>query len=180
MSYKIRKLKYSNSGMTLIEAMTVIVIISVLVSIGVANYLQSSKKRALEASLQTNMRTLQIMLETYKVDWSSYPEHLSQLADEATNKKYNKSIANPYTGKTGPINSENIWAIDYFDPTNSSFDSQKTLYRGKVGFQPLRPSDDPSLNSTDNTVTKYYLLGYDDKSELIEKNGKPYIVTSGG
>lgn len=167
MSYKIRKLKYANSGMTLIEAMSVFVIISVLVSIGVANYLQSSKKRALEASLQTNMRTLQIMLETYKVDWSGYPEHLSQLASEADSKKYNKSIANPYTGKSGPVNSENIWAIDYLDPTNSSFDSQKSLYRGKVGFQSV-------------STSKYYLLGYDDKSELIEKNGKAYTVTSGG
>lgn len=176
MSYKIRRLKYANSGMTLIEAMSVFVVIAVLVSIGVANYLQTSKKRALEASLQTNMRTLQIMLETYKIDWSSYPKNLIELSSEASAKKYNKSIPNPYTGKSGPINSENIWAIYFVLPDDPSFESQKSLYTGRVGYLP----DLPLPPNTTDKISKYFLFGYDDKSELIEKNGVPYTVTSGG
>ncbi len=168
MNYKAKKLK-TNSGMTMIELMSVIVIIGILVSIGIANYFVSTKQRALEASLQTNMRTLQVMLETYKVDWSQYPDNLSKLAQEATNKNYNKSIANPYTGKSGIIDSNNIWSIDYLDPTDSAFPANKNKYIGRVGYQAIGTIP----------IQKYYLLGYDDKSELILRNNSPYLVTSG-
>ena len=179
MSYKIKKLRLnnSNSGMTLIEAMTVMVIIGILVAIGAANYLNSAKKRALEASLQSNMKTLQVMLETYKVDWSEYPRYLSELDNAANDKKYNRSLANPYTSKSGPVGS-NIWAIKLLYTTDASFASQKSLYTGRVGYQPIAANggDPYDIN---NNIGKYYLLGYDGDSELILRNNTYYTVTSG-
>jgi prepilin-type N-terminal cleavage/methylation domain-containing protein len=165
MKYRVKK---HNGGMTLIELMTAVVIIGILVGIGVSNYVVSSKKRALEASLMTNIRTLQIMLETYKVDWQVYPVNLSELSLESTNKKYNKSVTNPYTQQSGPIGSSNIWAIDFKEPIDPDFISNRTLYKGRVGYL------------YDNTNKKYNLFGYDDKSDLLIRNNQIYTITNGG
>lgn len=170
MQYKRKKL---NNGMTFIEVMTAVVIIGILVAIGVANYLTSAKKRALEASLISNMRTLQIMLETYKVDWQAYPVNIAGLATEATNKNYNKSVTNPYTSKSGTVGSSNIWAIDALDPTDSSFPSVKSNYAGRVGYTLAKD------NLGQFNTGKYYLMGYDGNSELIIRNDKVYLVTNG-
>lgn len=159
--------KKHNSGMTMIELMTTVVIIGILVGIGVSNYVVSAKRRALEASLVTNIRTLQIMLETYKVDWQVYPLNLSELASEATNKKYNKSVTNPYTQQSAMVGSSNIWAIDFKDPSDSDFAANKSLYKGRAAYKFI-------------STTKYYLLGYDDNSDLLIRNNQAYTVTSGG
>lgn len=158
----------------MIELMSVVVIIGILVSIGVSNYFVSAKKRALEASLQTNMRTLQIMLETYKVDWSEYPDSLSELANEADRKKYNKVVTNPYTSKAEKLDTTYVWAINFLSPTDSSFNANKELYIGRAGYQAIHQDDD-----VNKPVIKYYLMGYDNKSELILRNNSPYLVTSG-
>ncbi len=165
--YKLKK----HRGFTAIELMIVVVIIGIIVSIGVANYIASSKKRALEASLMTNMRTLQIMLETYKVDWQLYPDSLANLGLEATSRRYNKSIANPYTRQSGPVGTTNLWAIDYLDPSDPTFPTNKALYFGRVGYQPI---------GTAPSISKYYLFGYGDNSIPIERKGTTYTVTNGG
>lgn len=164
--------------MTLLEAMTVVVIIGILVAIGVTNYFVTSKKRALEASLMTNMRTLQIMLETYKVDWQSYPHDILELATESNNKKYNKSVTNPYTQKSGPVGT-GIWAMDFIDPTDSGFSSQIDNCRGRVGYQPTNPND-PNTPPDLSHPPKYYLFGYDNDGNLIVRNNVAYSVTNGG
>lgn len=170
MRHKHKKL---NNGMTVIELMTAVVIIGILVAIGVANYFTSSKKRALEASLISNMRTLQIMLETYKVDWQVYPKNITELSLEATNKNYNKSVTNPYTSQTGTVGSSNIWAIDAIDPTDSNFPSLKDNYKGRVGYTLAKD------NLGQFNTGKYYLMGYDGNSELVIRNNKTYLVTNG-
>lgn len=162
----IYKVKKKSKGMTALELMTVVVIIGVLVSLVGVNFIKTSTKRANEASLQSNMRTLQIMLETYKVDWQAYPVDLNALSIESDQKKYNKTIANPFTKLKGPIDINNIWAVDFIDPTSGAFLANPKLYEGKVGYQ--------YINSL-----KYYLIGYGDGGFPIEKNGAAYLVTNG-
>lgn len=155
------------------EVMVAVVIIGVLVAIGITNFVISSKKRALEASLTTNMRTLQVMLETYRVDWQAYPQNLSELGQAATAKNYNKSVSNPYTRKTGLIgSSSNGWATECYDLQNPPADpAVKQSYQGKVCYVPVGPPFPP---------IKYYLMGYDDTSMPIQRNNKIYLITNGG
>lgn len=163
---KIYKLKKHSNGMTAMELMTVVVILGVLVTVVGLNFIKTSKKRSLEASVQTNMRTLQIMLENYKVDWQVYPPDLNTLSIEADQKKYNKVISNPFTNVKAPLDSTNIWAVDFVDPTSPSFISNHKLYEGKVGYQFIN-------------LSKYYLVGYGEDGFPIEKSGKTYLVTNG-
>lgn len=162
----IYKVKKYSKGMTALELMTVVVIIGVLVSIVGVNFIKSSIKRANEASVKSNMRTLQIMLENYKVDWKEYPIDLNSLSIESNEKKYNKVIANPFTKLKGPIDSNNIWAIDFIDPTSGTFLANPKLYEGKVGYQYV-------------STSKFYLVGYGDGGFPIEKSGTIYLVTNG-
>ena len=161
-----KRKKHKSNGLTVMELMVAVVIIGILVTIAISNFVNTSKQRALESSLTTNLRTLQIMLETYRVDWEAYPETLSKLAVESTEKKYNKRVANPYSGQSGPVGAANIWAIDFMDPSDSDFSALKSAYAGRVGYQ--------YINST-----KYYLVGYDGKSDLLKRKGNTYIVTNG-
>jgi type II secretion system protein G len=167
--WKQKKLK---NGFTLMEVMVVVVIIGVLVAIALSNFIASSKKRALEASLTSNMRTLQVMLETYRVDWQAYPQNVSELGAAATAKNYNKSIVNPYTKRSGPVGSSSAWATDCYDLQNPPADpAVKQTYAGTVCYVAVGPPFPP---------LKFYLMGYDDTSTPIERNNKIYLVTNGG
>lgn len=151
-----------NSGMTVLELLSVLVIIGVLVAIGTTNFLISSKRRTQEAELMTNMRTLQIMLETYRVDWEQYPENITTLAFESSNKNYNKKVTNPFTKMIGPVGASGIWAID-FVPLPAL---PPELYFGRVGYQRVNPH-------------KYYLYGYNGDAVFLKRSGVIYTVTNG-
>ena len=159
-----KSFKTHKKGMTFVEVMTAVVIIGIIVSIAIPNFIASSRKRAREASVKTNMRTFQVMLETYRVDNQVYPDAVSDLDIEANKKNYNKEVVNPYTKQKGPVN---VWGIDYMDPTDPGFAAQSSLYEGKVGFQKVN-------------TTKYYINGYGEAGTLITVDGKAYLVTNGG
>ena len=159
------KQKKRKNGFTAIEIMTVIVLLGIIVSVTLLNFISSSKRKGYDSSLMENMRLVQTMLETYKIDWKSYPDNVSQLGNAATKKKYNKPLVNPFTRVSGTIESGNT-VVDFVDPTSGTFLANPTVYEGKVGYQLI-------------DISKYYLIGYGEKGIPIEKNGKAYLVTNG-
>lgn len=148
--------KLLNRGMTIFEILTVVAIISILVAIAVPNFIHS-KDHANEASMETNAHTLRVMLETYKVDQNVYPEDLRTLGREATLKKYNKEVANPFTGISGPVE-DGKWAIDYVGTTGPM---------GMVSYQPLAGN------------SKYYIFAYARDGQFLKRKGQPFTMSNG-
>jgi type II secretory pathway pseudopilin PulG len=135
--------------------MTAIVILTVLVLVGVPNFI-SRMEKAREAQIMTNARMLQVMLETYRTDWTVYPPTLADLATGADQKGYNKEGVNPYTNSRGKLGSPNLWAIDFVNPGPA----------GYVGYQYLGQ-------------TSYLLYGFDKTGSPIKRNGQPFQLKSG-
>lgn len=161
---KILKKKKLTKGLTVLEILTVVIIIGVLAAIAVSNYINSTKKRAFESSMISNIRTFQVVLETYRVDWEVYPNDLTELGLEADKKKYNKAVRNPLTTLSGPVGLNSPWVIEYADPEDSSFN--KSLYIGKVGYQRINEK-------------KYYLLAYGEDGLPLQRSGKIHLVSNG-
>ncbi len=151
---KFPKQKWSEKGFTVFEVLTVTIIITILAAIAIPNFIRS-KDKAYEASLETNARTLRVMLETYKVDHSEYPEDLRTLGRDATNRNYNKTIANPISRNTGVVEN-GAWAVMYTGTTGPA---------GMVGYQPV--------------LDKYYIFGYNAEGNLHQKSGQVYQLGNG-
>lgn len=143
-------------GLTILEILTVAIIISVLAMIVMPNFIRQ-QDNAKQASMESNARTLRIMLETYKVDHSVYPEDLRTLGRVATEKKYNKILPNPFSGARGEVESGK-WALDYLGEQGPP---------GMVAYQPLQSN------------SKYYLFCYDRGGKLHKRSGKVYTLTNG-
>lgn len=151
------KMKIKQTGLTILEILTAAVIISILVMIVMPNFI-SSQNRAKNSAAKTNARTLRVMLETYFVDHKIYPEKLTTLGYEATTKKYNKKVGNPYTTQEGIVESGK-WAVMYLGPNGGP--------PGTVAYQPI------SSNS------KYYLFVYNERGDLLQEKGKAFTMTNG-
>lgn len=151
------KMKTKQSGLTILEILTAAIIISILVMIVMPNFI-SSQNRAKNSAAKTNARTLRVMLETYFVDHKIYPEKLTTLGYEATAKKYNKKVGNPYTAQEGIVESGK-WAVMYLGPNGGP--------AGTVAYQPI------SSNS------KYYLFVYNERGDLLQEKGKAFTMTNG-
>lgn len=145
-----------SKGLTILEILTVVAIITILAMIAIPNFIRSQDD-AKEASAETNARTLRVMLETYKVDNSAYPEDLRTLGYEATLKKYNRNVPNPYTTVSGVVESGK-WAIDYVGTTGPA---------GMVVYQPL------------TSDSKYYIFIYDRNGQLLKRKGTVFSMTNG-
>lgn len=87
---------HKNFGFTLIELMVVIVIIGILVAIALPNFV-ASQNRAKVASTKSNAKTLQTIVETYNIDYGSYPSSISAITTHSSYKEFK----NPFTGFEG-------------------------------------------------------------------------------
>ena len=61
-----------SAAFTLIELLIVVAIIAILAAIAVPNFLEAQVRSKVSSS-KTNMRSLATALESYQVDWNSYP-----------------------------------------------------------------------------------------------------------
>ena len=84
-------------GFTLIELMVVIIIIGVLTSIGIANYIRVAEKARI-ASLMANMHTIQVEVELFGIDSLVYPASASQIVSILP-----RNLLNPYDKSFPPL-----------------------------------------------------------------------------
>lgn len=89
------KLNNTMKGFTLIELLVVIVIIGLLTTLGVVNYM-SARERARDAQRKSNLQQLQSALELYRSDQSGYPANMpacgSPLRDPGNTTSYIRSV----------------------------------------------------------------------------------------
>src|SRR4051794_508729 len=71
---RIRKaMEEKDEGFTLIELLVVIIIIGILAAIAIPVFL-NQRKKAVDASIKSDLRTVANELETFYTDWQQYPD----------------------------------------------------------------------------------------------------------
>jgi prepilin-type N-terminal cleavage/methylation domain-containing protein len=102
-----KKLNKNRKGFSLVELMTVIVIIGILVSIALPNFL-AAQDRARYASVKNSMHIVQVAAETYSFSFgATFPGKVDQLINHAKTSGLNyywKDLLNPFTKSIDPVN----------------------------------------------------------------------------
>jgi len=199
------KNKDKTEGFTLIELMIVIVIIGILVSIALPNFV-AAQERAKMASLKSNIRTLRIVSETYSVDWGGNPaQNVTVLHAVASSKGYWKELKNPFTGQSGfgfavsVYNTPIMGVINPFSPlmfANAAVsDSQNQQDSApplpSVVFVNSNGENVPGLtayfteiSASQNSISKYYIVGSIKKKDgtigYLGNKGEVYYESNGG
>ena len=118
----------SKSGFTLIELMIVVVIIGLLASVAIPNFI-SMMGRAKEASVKTNMHVMQTAAEDFAaVSSGRYPDSGADLADDGLrlmdHVPFSSYPPNPFTAA----------------PSVVQFDTDPTAGNsGEIAFNPATP-----------------------------------------
>ena len=121
------------------------------------NLPRPSQPLSRDERVKTNMHTLQIMIETYGVDWGgNYPESLEGLHREAVmpGREYWKDFSNPYTSATGIGPRGSLIEFKDFTPTPE--------LAGLVVFQPLCGT---------GSCVEYDVYGIGENGELLPGKG---------
>jgi general secretion pathway protein G len=81
-----RSVRHGADGFTLLELIVVIAIVGILAAMAVAN-LKQTPRRAKEAVLKTNLRTLREVIDQFYADQGTYPPTLEDLVSEGYLRK---------------------------------------------------------------------------------------------
>jgi prepilin-type N-terminal cleavage/methylation domain-containing protein len=145
-------MKTTQTGFTLLELMVVVLIIGILVAIALPNF-ASSRERARVASVKTNARNVQTMVESYGIDHNGvYPVDVAALQLEAQNGDYWKTFSNPY------------------DPADLALVDFSGVFpvSGAVGYEVQTPQR-----------LQYWIYGSDLYRQRIKVNGAEFVLSNG-
>lgn len=137
-------------------------LVCVLIFIGLRQWMSASNQTPIHpSSVQENMYTLQMMVETYAVDWGGvYPENLAVLYFQATQAKntYWKQIINPINQKEGIGFEGSMLDVEFF----------------KMGQLPglvvYIPGGSP--------IVHYWIYGTDETGNILQKNGQDMVLSN--
>lgn len=154
-----RKISSTSKGFTLIELMVVIVIIGILVSIALPNFI-GAEDRAKISSVKSNMHIFQNMAETYSIDWGGLNgRNVLEIHLEANRGEYKywEDFSNPFLGTSG---------------SGASYtDENGTTTSGIVSW-------DVSGTPFSAPVSTYYIYGYGATHSKIKLKGHDFYLTN--
>lgn len=142
-------------GFTLIELMVVVMIIGILASIAVPNFIGAQKKAQI-AALKDNMHTVQVCAESYGTDsGGSYPNSPSGLGPYFPGG--GNCIAgtagfvpmNPLTGAQDPLYTETISDATSIESVRSAPPSASPGSKGRCGYGPAASNKSYAVTGTD-------------------------------
>lgn len=140
-------------GFTVVELMTVVVILGILVAIGTTNLI-GAQNRAREAATRTNMHQLQTVVELYAVDHDGiYPERIEALnADPVTDLR---KLRNPF---------------DQTEGLGKAYDNEDAA---------LKPAGVVTLETAlEAGIAIYRIFGYTAKAQRIQQQEQPFVLSN--
>jgi len=186
-----------NNGFTLIELMVVIVILCLFLAIALPNFFEAINRAKL-ASVKSNMKVIQVVVETYSIDYGGiYPDYLgndnmtrgNNLYIDASRKGYWKEFKNPFSNNEGVDNSYIPFTLANYNITSDCL-GYPELRIGQVGYKlgmisttssevaTLSPAE-ASSSSTSSSSCYYIFGGSQNDAQCISNKGKMFYLTNG-
>ncbi|MEK7433216.1 MAG: prepilin-type N-terminal cleavage/methylation domain-containing protein [Cyanobacteriota bacterium] len=171
-------MKRTIKAFTLIELMIVIVIIGILVSIALPNFI-AMQDRARVSSVKSNMRAYQIMLEIYAIDFGGiYPRFQTDLSDQALLKGYAKQYKNPFTRVLLTVDGLPTQCLAEMGPGSYEPASWTGItpffggidFAGQVTYRRSLPSEN---------FSRYSLYGLDKNANFILDKDRVFVLSNG-
>jgi type IV pilus assembly protein PilA len=132
-----RSTEERDGGFTLIELLVVIIIIGILAAIAIPVFL-NQRKKAVDASLRSDLRTVAHEMETYYVDFQSYPAAVAASSGAMTGNTITvgSNVNNMTGGNTitvTPLDSGNAYCLMGYNPQGSTTVTQQFVWVNKSG-----------------------------------------------